>query len=369
MEILIVVLYFFLLWYILNIFWLVIGFHKVPVYRYKRVTNQNKFSIVVPFRNEKDNLPKLLNSISKLQYSKDLYEVILVDDASEDGWEMTQQLDNVVVVKNSRTSISPKKDAIQTAIAIAKNEWIVTTDADCQVPVQWLALLDACIQKESPRMLASGVLFTSYPNFRAVFQQMDLLSLQGVTIGSFGNRQAFMCNGANFCYQKSFFQELNGFEGNSSIASGDDVFLLQKASLYSPKDVFYLKSNQSLVLTQPEKSWKAIFNQRVRWASKTNNYNSIYSRQLAVSVFMTNVILVSLSIVSFFYNNGWEILLWFFAIKFCMDYILLRLTASFYQQPLRYMLPSSILYSFFSVTVAVYSLFGNYQWKGRVFSK
>jgi hypothetical protein len=61
------------------------------------------------------------------------------------------------------------------------------------------------------------------------FQQLDLTSLQGATIGSFGLNKAFMCNGANFAYTKSLFEKLNGFDGNNKIASGDDVFLLQKA--------------------------------------------------------------------------------------------------------------------------------------------
>jgi hypothetical protein len=55
-----------------------------------------------------------------------------------------------------------------------------------------------------------------------------IASLQGATIGSFGIGKGFMCNGAN-SLQKSLFQELNGFQGNDTIASGDDVFLLQKA--------------------------------------------------------------------------------------------------------------------------------------------
>jgi hypothetical protein len=37
-----------------------------------------------------------------------------------------------------------------------------------------------------------------------------------------------MCNGANLAYKKSLFQELNGFQGNDTIASGDDVFLQKR---------------------------------------------------------------------------------------------------------------------------------------------
>ena len=80
------------------------------------------------------------------------------------------------------------------------------------------------------------------------FQQLDFLSLQGATIGSFGIKKPFMCNGANFAYTKAFFKELNGFEGNENIASGDDVFLLQKAIQRDKNDVDFLKS-KSIVQT------------------------------------------------------------------------------------------------------------------------
>jgi hypothetical protein len=37
-----------------------------------------------------------------------------------------------------------------------------------------------------------------------------------------------LCNGANLAYKKTVFTELNGFQGNENIASGDDIFLFEK---------------------------------------------------------------------------------------------------------------------------------------------
>jgi len=366
MEILILILYSILFWYLLNIFWLIVGFSKVAIFRFKQTLPKTKFSIIVPFRNENENLPKLLNSFSRLNYPSELFEVILIDDESEEKFELQETKHKIFLINNIRKTNSPKKDAINSAIAIAKNEWIITTDADCVVPENWLTIIDSCIQKQQPRMIASGVAYSLSTNFMEVFQQMDLLSLQGTTIGSFGNHQAFMCNGANFCYEKSFFDELNGFEGNESIASGDDVFLLQKAIDKASQKVHFLKSNQAVVYTFPEHSWKSLFNQRVRWASKTANYKSFYSKQLGLSVFFMNLILVALLFGIPFLVNGTRILLWFFAIKFLIDYILLRQTASFFKQPLRNLILCSFCYPFFSVSVVIYSFFGKYQWKGRV---
>jgi cellulose synthase/poly-beta-1,6-N-acetylglucosamine synthase-like glycosyltransferase len=110
--------------------------------------------------------------------------------------------------------------------SLVSSEWIITTDADCVVPKNWLSTLDNYIQSSNVNMIA-GVTYDCKNSFTS-FPTADLVSLQGATIGSFGIGKGFMCNGANLAYKKSLFQELNGFQGNDTIASGDDVFLLQK---------------------------------------------------------------------------------------------------------------------------------------------
>lgn len=222
MESLILFLYGVLFWYLLNIAWLIVGFSKVPPFRYKQTTAKTKFSIIVPFRNEKETLPKLLHSIDKLNYPTALFEVILVNDASEEKFEIENTKYKVSILNNQRKTNSPKKDAINTAVTIAKFDWIITTDADCEVPENWLVAFDAFIQKEKSRMIASGVMYNHENGFLDTFQQMDLLSLQGTTIGSFGNQQAFMCNGAIFT---SFFWNRVFYRFKTLIVSFENMFI------------------------------------------------------------------------------------------------------------------------------------------------
>ncbi|WP_428224246.1 glycosyltransferase family 2 protein [Flavobacterium sp.] len=364
MEVLLLLTYLLLIGYILNILWLCIGFSKVKNFRRKKTTPKTSFSIIVPFRNEAKNLPLLLDSLQKIDYPKELFEIILVDDASEDNYESQIENNDFVLIKNNRKTNSPKKDAIQTAISQAKKEWILTTDADCVVPKNWLKTFDAYIHEHSVKMVASGVMYEEQTTVLHTFQNLDLLSLQGTTMGSFGNGQAFMCNGANFCYQKKFFKKLNGFEGNDTIASGDDVFLLQKAISCDKNAVAFLKNNEATVVTQTEATWSKLFQQRVRWASKTANYKGFYSKQLALFVFATNALLLLLLL-----SGSFSIFLKLFALKFLTDYLLFRSTAFYFKKPLRLLFLSGLIYLFFSVSVAVYALFGTYEWKGRRFSK
>lgn len=362
--------------YVLFIGAFIYGFFKSEKVQIKHFDAKTSFTIVVPFRNEKEHLPKLLMSLSFLDYPKKLFEVILVDDDSEEEFRI-QNLEFVMkcldsriqVIKNNRKTNSPKKDAINTAIAMAKNEWIITTDADCLVQKNWLKSIDAYIQVENTRMVAVGVCYLPKKGFLHEFQNLDFLSLQGVTIGSFGIGKPFMCNGANFAYEKAFFNELNGFEGNSDIASGDDVFLLQKAIDYEPKSVGFCKSFLSIVETTSELSWKTLFFQRVRWASKSSAYVDWFSKSLAIVVFLTNFFLV----IGFgFWVLGfltYENLLFYFGIKFLIDFIMIMKSANFFNQRVRFVLICSLVYPFFTSAVALYSLFGKYSWKGRSFKK
>ena len=355
--------------YILFIGQLIYGFNRMKRFSKKELTPKTSFSIVVPFRNEKENLPNLLHSISLLNYPKELVEVILVDDDSDDEFRIQNLEFRIQMIKNVRKSNSPKKDAIETAIQIAKHDWIITTDADCLVQKDWLTIYDQYIQKNEVEMVASGVCYIPKKGFLSAFQNLDFLSLQGATIGSFGINQPFMCNGANFAYSKSFFKELNGFQGNETIASGDDVFLLQKAVSVAPKKVGFLLAKESIVATNPVATWSDLFQQRVRWASKSTGYSSVYGKLLALVVFGGNlawIVSFLLWLVGLLDQN---IFMLFVALKFLIDFILIYKTANFFESKLQYVLASSLLYPFFSVSVAVYSLFGKYSWKGRNFRK
>lgn len=355
--------------YTLFIGQLIYGFNRMKRFSKKELTPKTSFTIVVPFRNEKKNLPNLLRSISLLNYPKELVEVILVDDDSDDEFRIQNLEFRIQIVKNVRKSNSPKKDAIETAIQIAKNDWIITTDADCLVQKNWLTTFDQYIQENEVEMVASGVCYVPKSGFLSAFQNLDFLSLQGATIGSFGINQPFMCNGANFAYSKQFFKELNGFQGNNSIASGDDVFLLQKAVSVAPKKVGFLLAKESIIATKPVETWSDLFQQRVRWASKSTGYSSIYGKLLALVVFGGNLVWILSFLLWLVGLLDQNIFMLFVALKFLIDFILIYKTVNFFESKLQYILASSLLYPFFSVSVAVYSLFGKYSWKGRNFRK
>lgn len=358
-------------------------FDRIKDFQLSNLPAKTSFSVVIPFRNESDNLPELLISISQLEYPNHLFEIIFVDDDSSDDsvaiikrvldtFSLSEStLNDIRVIKNERTSKSPKKDAINTAIKQAKNKWIITTDADCTLPKYWLRSFDEFIQLNESKCIVAPVAYNKTNGFLSRFQLLDFLSLQAATIGGFALKKPFLCNGANFAYQKELFLELSGFQGNTNIASGDDIFLLEKIVNAYPNHVHYLKSEYAIVSTKPQPSWALLIAQRLRWASKTSAYNNGFGKLTGLIVLMTNALILILGLLSALSMFNFKIFLYIVFIKLNIDFILIYKSASFFNQREAFIsyIPSFFIYPFICVYIAFLSSFKTYKWKGRTFRK
>lgn len=366
--------------YLILIGYLIVGFDKIKRFVLKDIPAKTKFTVIIPFRNEAEKLPMLLQSISELNYPKALFEIIFIDDESEDhSVEVIKTISKKVrieetlisIIKNERKTKSPKKDAITAAILKAKHKWIITTDADCVLPKFWLDSFDEFIQQEDCELIVAPLTYSKSDNFLERFQLLDILSLQGSTIGGFGISRPFLCNGANLAYKKSLFNDLNGFDGNTDIASGDDIFLLEKAVLKHKSKVRYLKCEHAIVTTQPERTWKSLKHQRMRWAAKTSAYKNWFGKFVGIIIFLMNGGLMVFGLMTLIGIIKWKVFFYILIIKFAIDALLLFKTALFFNQKesLKSYPLSFFLYPLFSVYIVFISVFKTYKWKGRPYTK
>lgn len=364
--------------YIVLILFFIKGFNHVSNFKLTENNNHRKFTIIIPFRNEANNISLLANSLEQIDYPNSHFEVLFINDGSNDNsvpllTEFIIKNPNWKLLDNQRKSKSPKKDAIDTAIKQAKFDWIITTDADCIVPKKWLQIFSDFMnshKENSCLFIAAPVSYKVNTSFLHQFQLIDFLSLIGTTIGSFGVNKPFMCNGANLCYHKQTFIDLNGFEGNNNIASGDDVFLLEKFVANNPNQVYYLKANAALVITQPENTFKGLINQRIRWASKTSNTNNNFAKLIGVEVFLENIVLLWSIFFGIWHTEIRLMAVFIILSKFVVDYLLINKAHLFVHQKMKFKnyLLSSLLYPFFVVYIVVKSQFTKVVWKDRVFN-
>lgn len=360
---------------LINIYW--IWFIKLkPFSASLNIKPVTSFSIIIPARNEAENIGNCIQSIINNNYPNDLFEIIIADDFSDDATpqiveSFSAKYSNIKLIqlKNiiKKNINSYKKKAIEIAIAQSKFEWIVTTDADCNVPQQWLQLFDAFIQNNKTVFIAAPVMFNKSNSFLSIFQCLDFISLQGITAASVSAGFHSMCNGANLAYNKNVFYEVDGFKNADHIASGDDMLLMHKINIKYPTEIGYLFNQNAIVTTAPMYDWKSFFNQRVRWASKATSYNEKKIFLVLLLVYVMNLFLFIFFFVCLIHLKFFIILLMFLLTKALFEMPFMYSVSRFYSlQKLMFwfiiMQPFHVLYTVFSGFLGT---FGTYKWKGR----
>lgn len=346
-------------------------------------SNQEKrifISVIISARNEEKNLPALLKDLSNQQYGRDYFEVIVVDDHSEDKTaEIIKSFSWVKLISLSSHVNGPinsyKKLAIETAISQSKGELIVTTDADCRVNHLWLSTIADFALVSKAKMIIMPVSYNYNSSFLGLFQILDFMSLQGITAASVALKSPLMCNGANLAYKKFAFLEVNGFNEISSLASGDDMFLLHKISKKFPGEIAYLKSNEVIVYTDPMPTISSFLNQRVRWAGKSKFYKDYKIKIILILIYVFNLLLLITPFLVFIkpltvtVSTNRILSAWIFILllKTIVEMCFLKPVSFFFKY--RYIMgffplaqPFHIIYTVISGTLGFK---GTYKWKGR----
>jgi cellulose synthase/poly-beta-1,6-N-acetylglucosamine synthase-like glycosyltransferase len=254
--------------------------------------NFQQISVIIPVRNEHDAIGKLLEQLRSLSYPK--FEVIVVDDHSSDKTASLVEIVTSVdgrfrLIKNDGTG---KKQALTTGIRNAKGSLIVTTDGDCEVQRSWLTRINQHFQDVNTKMVFGGVSIQG-TTFFGHLQAIEFSSLIGSGVSLWALGKPVMCNGANLAFQKETFDEVNGYEGNEHIASGDDEFLMRKIHARYPSGVMFLNDEDGNVLTESAPDVKTFIRQRLRWAGKWRHNQSLTSKITALFVLMIQLAMIA----------------------------------------------------------------------------
>lgn len=326
-------------------------------------------SVVIPFRNEANNLPTLIDTLRKLDYPKDRLEILLIDDHSTDdslcvAEKLASNFSNVKILSANSTG---KKLAITQGVDASQGEIIITTDADCELQVDWLKSINKQFQDPSIKMLVGAVRIKPDVTFFSKLQATEFSSLMGSAAATLNLGFPTMCNGANLSYRKKTFEEVNGFEGNVHIPSGDDEFLMRKVmEKFGAKSLKFLMDLNAVVTTNPQSSLKDFFAQRFRWAGKWSHNSNKITKALAVFILVFQLSWVA-ALGALFFQDRNSTILFLIAVKVMMEGYFLFMISTFMRQrfSLNSFLLLQIIYPFYVITVGVFSNVIRVQWKER----
>jgi biofilm PGA synthesis N-glycosyltransferase PgaC len=315
-------------------------------------------SVIVACRNEEKRLPLLLKDIARQSLSPNLFELIIVDDNSYDS--TINIASGFTGIKNLKVLKSPgkgKKKALRTGIGASSGSLVITTDADCSMDNSWMETIVSYYCYNKPDIIICPVRLENGKGFFHRFQQLEFLSLQGITAGTAIIGNPVMCNGASLAFRKELYLKHSG-NLHDELASGDDIFLLHSIKRESPKKILWLESPSAIVTTGSSDTLHAFLTQRARWISKTGYYTDRLTKLLAIVTFVTILLQTFLLAGGLFSPGLLLVFLAFFVLKSLTDYLILENVAIRYGETtlLRWFLPSQIIYPFYIIAVVLYSL-------------
>jgi cellulose synthase/poly-beta-1,6-N-acetylglucosamine synthase-like glycosyltransferase len=315
----------------------------------------NFVSVIVPCHNEEDNIENLLRSLSHQNYPADLFEVIVVNDNSTDKtFEIASRFTGIQNIRIINNEEEGKKPAIRTGISVCPGDLIITTDADCMMGENWIRTIASFYKENKPDMIICPVQLETGHGFFHRFQEIEFLSLQGITAGSALQGKAIMCNGANLAFSKDMYLRHTS-ELHDEINSGDDIFLLHSLKREKNSKILWLESKEATVTTGASVSLSSFIKQRKRWISKSSAYTDRDTIVTGMATFSI-VLLQILLLVGSVFNHS---LLWAFLLVFLLkslpDFLIIRNTALRYGKTklLRWFLPSQIIYPFYVMMVVI----------------
>ena len=344
-----------------------------------RFIPKTKVTILVPARNEAANIAACIQSILDQNYPPELYQLIIIDDHSTDKTpdiiQAFQQdhsqirLVRLHELQGAKENIAFKKWAIQEGIAQASGDLIVSTDADCIVPANWLSLLVSFYESKNHAFIAAPVNFHQERSILEYFQSLDFVGMMGITGAGIHGHFQHMCNGANLAYEKKAFEAVGGFAGIDGRASGDDMLLLQKVARKFPERIGFLKNAEATVLTTAMPDWKSFLNQRIRWASKSYEYPEwrVTLRLALVFIYCFSIVLSGFLIPLL----GWPAAIAFggmLLVKVITDYFFLGAMSRFFgRKDLMKKYFSSVPLHLLYITLVglLANMTKSYEWKGR----
>ena len=315
---------------------------------------QQSVSVIICAKNESENLKKNLPFILQQNYPD--FEVIVVDDGSDERLTMyDERLTIINLTKEEKIGLG-KKYALQKGIEAAKNKLVLLTDADCTpVSKNWISEMASCINDKHKIVLGISLYKTESSFLNSLIEyETAQTAMQYIGFALVGN--PYMCVGRNVLYDAALLKSKKWTSEELSIASGDDDLMIQ--SLATKENTTVCLSEDSYTISEPKKTWKDLIKQKLRHYESGHLYKSTHRFLLGTFLFTKLALYTLLICLSICFPSQINFVL----ANLCFYLIiitLLQLNLNYYLQLNRrwyFAVINDILYCIFTITLGLISL-------------
>ena len=180
-----------------------------------------KFSLIIPTRNRVPKLQACLAALTRLEYPRERFEVIVVNDGSSVSMEevvqpFLNQLRGQLITQPHQGPAAARNRGAR----LAKGEFLVFTDDDCLPPTGWLQTLEAQFD-QTPDHAVGGLLINGEPENLYSKASHQLLDYLYAYYNLKARPPSFFTSG-NLAFPGDLFHKVGGFDTSFSVAGGED---------------------------------------------------------------------------------------------------------------------------------------------------
>jgi cellulose synthase/poly-beta-1,6-N-acetylglucosamine synthase-like glycosyltransferase len=334
-----------------------------------RPSNQSllRVSVIVPARNEEDNLALCLDSILQSTYHN--YEIIIVNDRSSDKTgEIANtfaakypQIKVIHAIEEREGNLKGKPGALHLGIQNSQSDLIMMTDADCTVASTWIESIAK--QFNNPRVgLVASYTVVKGTTFFEHMQDMEWLMNHTLACIGVSLDQPLGCFGNNLSIRRVVYKQIGGYPG-IPFSVTEDLTLLQTVHKSGWK-IMYPCDQDCAVETKPCINWSDFIKQLHRWIKGSKGLG--WRKHIFVSFASIFWVFLATSI----YNNAWNELFIVLFIRIFGDYILVlpSLSALKRMHKIAYVLPGMIFMMIIEAIIPFLFLKNTVVWKGQKFT-
>ncbi|MBV6624757.1 MAG: glycosyltransferase [Rivularia sp. (in: Bacteria)] len=200
-------------------------------------TNTPFISIVIPTYNRPERLSECLESLTKLKYPRDCFEVVVVDDGSKTS------LESVVEAFNHQLEITLLKQqnagpatARNTGAKQAKGEFLAFTDDDCKPAPEWLKTLAANFENH-PDCLIGGKTINILADNPFSTASQELINYLYSYYNKNPHKATFFASN-NIAVSTKLFHNIGGFDTTYPRAAAEDREFCDRWLQYGNKMIY-----------------------------------------------------------------------------------------------------------------------------------
>ena len=197
------------------------------------MTNRPFFSIIIPTYNRPERLSSCLEAIALLDYPRDRFEVIVVDDGSKIPLDLVvKPLKNELDLKLLRQENAGPAAARNKGAAVAQGKFLAFTDDDCQPTPDWLTQFATGFVDAPEAMIGGKTINALDSNLFSAASQKLIDYLYEYYNPAKGKDAFFASN--NVAMPAANFKALNGFDVSFPLAAAEDRDFCDRWNLKYP---------------------------------------------------------------------------------------------------------------------------------------